>query len=826
MQQSSAISWMGNISFPNNVNSIGIDILWAIGGIIGAVILFKIIKKTLRILYDFVNAHRIIYLKVSLPRNDSRQDREQEKEIAKDMKEKIGRMSQVFHNMHKLGELSTRDTMMKSIFFKPKVTMIYHFEAGMVSFIVGIYPEYQKIIEGSISAQYSDCSIEIVEAPKLFAKKYRDIMPMECKKDGVYNIKLFKQQPDDPVNNVIDAIGKISQYDTASIIMPIKPVGNRFNKKAQKWAEGLYRNDKEYTQQQSRILRFLSAINPIKIIKFFINGPQAANQKEEQFKDGGKDFVRMVKAKEDYINAMGEEAALPFFEAGLIIVTSSDDETRLENNVDMLTSAYNIYGDEYGNELQDLNTKHDLMGWIYKPLRKIAVNKRLTHFFFKPNTFGVNELASLFHFPDLAYNRSPIISWMPFKILPAPENLPVLTQPNGYVITGRLAETYKNGNLSDILKEYLSHRAVGKKTSSEEIFQEVTATNNTTGQEVVEKEGKKFFKSKKDKEEFGYKLYKDGILLGVNIYRNNLNPVYMKRNDRSRHHYCIGKSGTGKSVLLQTLARQDIWNGDGLCVIDPHGDLAEDILAYIPKERAKDLVYFDAGNEERPMGLNLYEINTLDEADKVVNDATEIFLKMFGPEVFGPRLQEYFKYGSLTLLEDFEDRPTLLDVVRLFTDDAYREIKLKKVTNPVVRNRWEKTFNAMGDREKQEIIPYFSAKFVSFNTNRIMRNIIGQTKSAFNFDDIMNNGKILIINLSKGRIGELNAELLGMILVSKIYNGAMARAKIPEDQRKDFYLYVDEFQNFISGTFADILSEARKYRLSLIMAHQYIAQLE
>jgi hypothetical protein len=240
--------------------------------------------------------------------------------------------------------------------------------------------------------------------------------------------------------------------------------------------------------------------------------------------------------------------------------------------------------------------------------------------------------------------------------------------------------------------------------------------------------------------------------LGANIYRNNFSPVYMKREDRTRHHYCIGKSGTGKSVFLQTLARQDIWNGDGLCLIDPHGDLAEDILAYVPKERAKDIVYFDAGNEERPMGLNLYEIATLDEADRTVNDATEIFIKMFGPEIFGPRIQEYFKYGSLTLLEDFEDRPTLLDVTRLFTDEAYREYKVKKVTNPVVRNWREKTFNAMGDREKQEIIPYFSSKFVSFNTNRLIRNIIGQTKSAFTFEDIMDNRKILIINLSKGKI--------------------------------------------------------------------------
>lgn len=199
---------------------------------------------------------------------------------------------------------------------------------------------------------------------------------------------------------------------------------------------------------------------------------------------------------------------------------------------------------------------------------------------------------------------------------------------------------------------------------------------------------------------------------------------------------------------------------------------------------------------------------------------------MFGPEIFGPRIQEYFKYGSLTLMEDFDDKPTLLDVPRLFTDDAYREYKVKKVKNPVVKNFWDKTYNAMGDREKQEIIPYFTSKFVSFNTNRLIRNIIGQTKSAFDFGDVMNNGKILIISLSKGKIGELNAQLLGMIIVSKIYNGAMARARMAEEDRKDFYLYVDEFQNFISGTFADILSEARKYRLSLIMAHQYIAQLE
>ena len=269
-----------------------------------------------------------------------------------------------------------------------------------------------------------------------------------------------------------------------------------------------------------------------------------------------------------------------------------------------------------------------------------------------------------------------------------------------------------------------------------------------------------------------------------------------------------------------------MWNWDWLCVIDPHGDLVEDLLHYVPKERAKDVIFFDAWDEDRPMWLNLYEINNIDEADRTVNDATEIFLKMFGPEIFGPRIQEYFKYWSLTVLEDFEDRPTILDITRLFTDEWYREYKTSLVKNPTVRNFREKTYNAMGDREKAEIIPYFSSKFVSFNTNRLIRNIIGQTKSAFNIEDVMNNRKILLISLSKWKIWDINAQLLWMILVSKIYNAAMARARMPEKDRKDFYLYVDEFQNFVSWTFADILSEARKYRLCLIMAHQYIAQLE
>ncbi len=803
--------------------------LWGIGILILLIIFFKFSRKIVSFLYDVTNASRVLYLKVILPRNDGKSDREQDKELAKDMKEKIGRMAQVYHNVHKLGDLSTKDTLMRWLFNKPKLNMIYQYEDGQISFIIWVYPEYQKILEGAISAQYADCSIEKIEAPKLFKHKYYDIMPLVPKKPSVYNIKLFKQQPDDPINNLIDAIWKISKEDTVSVVMPIKPIGDWFNKRAQKWAEGLYRNDKKYTDPNYKLHNFLKNLNPFNWLGFIFQWPQVKTPEEKTAnQEWGKDFVRMVKAKEDYLNAMGEEAALPYFEASLLLITSTPDLARLDSNLDILVSAYNVYGDEYGNELIDQNNQHDMFGRFYKPLWKFAALFKLTHFFFKSNIFGVNELASLFHFPDNAYNRSPAISWMQYKVLPAPDNLPVLTQDSGYVMSGKLAEDYKDGILSDILAETPNHWAVGKRKDKKEKLVPVTeyTSEQLVWKEIVEQNGSRFVKTIEEKESYGYKIFKDWVLLGTNIYRNILSPVYMKREDRTRHHYCIGKSGTWKSVFLQTVARQDIWNGDGICLVDPHGDLAEDILAYIPKERAKDVIYFDAGNEERPMGLNLYEIQNLDQADRVVNDATEIFLKMFGPEIFGPRLQEYFKYGSLTLLEDFDDPPTLLDVVRLFTDEGYRELKCKKVTNAVVRNRWEKTFASMGDREKEEIIPYLSAKFVSFNTNRLIRNIIGQTKSAFTFEDVMDNRKILIINLSKGMIGELNAQLLGMIIVSKIYTSAMGRAKMAEKDRKDFYLYVDEFQNFVSGTFADILSEARKYRLCLIMAHQYIAQLD
>ncbi|HLD32017.1 MAG TPA: type IV secretion system DNA-binding domain-containing protein [Candidatus Peribacteraceae bacterium] len=318
----------------------------------------------------------------------------------------------------------------------------------------------------------------------------------------------------------------------------------------------------------------------------------------------------------------------------------------------------------------------------------------------------------------------------------------------------------------------------------------------------------------------------EGLLLGTNTYRGEKRKIYMGNEDRFRHFYIIGQTGTGKSSIIQLMARQDFHNNIGCCVVDPHGSLIEDLLPYIPRERADDVVYFNPADTERPMGLNLLEAETPEEKDLVALDAMNMMVKMFGEEIFGPRIQDYFRNGCLTLMDDEDEGGAITDLVKLFTDEEWQRYKVSKVKNPIVRAFWEKQMVQTGQREKQEMIPYFAAKFGQFYTNTLIRNIVGQTRSAFDISKCMNEGKILLMNLSKGLVGDINAQLLGLIIVSKIQVAAMRRQRQTNEQRRDFYLYIDEFQNFVTPSIESILSEARKYRLGLILAHQYIDQLE
>ncbi len=321
-------------------------------------------------------------------------------------------------------------------------------------------------------------------------------------------------------------------------------------------------------------------------------------------------------------------------------------------------------------------------------------------------------------------------------------------------------------------------------------------------------------------------ILNEGLYLGTNSYRGEKRKIFMSNEDRFRHFYIIGQTGTGKSSILQLMARQDFHEGKGLCVIDPHGSLIEDLLPYIPRDRADDVIYFNPADTERPMGLNMLEASTPEEKDLVALDAMNMMVKMFGEEIFGPRIQDYFRNGCLTLMDDDEEGGAITDLVKLFTDDEWQRYKTAKVKNPIVKNFWDKQMAMTGQREKQEMIPYFAAKFGQFYTNSLIRNIVGQTRSAFDVADCMQHGKILLMNLSKGLVGDINSQLLGMITVSKIQVAAMRRQRMGKEEREDFFLYIDEFQNFVTPSIESILSEARKYRLGLILAHQYIDQLE
>ncbi len=322
-------------------------------------------------------------------------------------------------------------------------------------------------------------------------------------------------------------------------------------------------------------------------------------------------------------------------------------------------------------------------------------------------------------------------------------------------------------------------------------------------------------------------LPKEGIVIGEAVYRGERKLVRLKEDDRRRHLFMIGKTGVGKTTLFTNMAMQDIVAGKGVCFIDPLGDAIEGILARIPRERSEDVILFDPSDTDRPMGLNLLDWKRAEEKDFLVSEWIEIFYKLYDPGrtgIIGPQWEHWGRNAALTVMS-LPGGGSLIDIPRLFTDDEFRTYAIAQVTDPVVKSFWVQQLAKTADFHKSEMYNYFISKFGRFMTNDLMRNIIGQTQSGFDLREVMDSGKILLVNLSKGKIGETNAQLLGLILVSKLQAAAFSRAELAEEQRRDFYLYVDEFHNFTTDTFATILSEARKYRLSLAITNQYIAQL-
>ncbi len=304
----------------------------------------------------------------------------------------------------------------------------------------------------------------------------------------------------------------------------------------------------------------------------------------------------------------------------------------------------------------------------------------------------------------------------------------------------------------------------------------------------------------------------------------------MSPEDRLRHFYVIGQTGTGKTHILKSMIIQDIKNGEGVCFIDPHGTDIEDILKHIPPERIDDVVYFDPAHTERPMALNMLDYDTRYPEQKsfVINEMMSIFNKLFDLSAGGggPMFEQYFRNSAGLVMDHPESGNTLLEIGQVLANKEFRDMKLRYCKNPIIKQFWENAEKTTGDQGLENFVPYITSKFDVFISNEIMRPVIAQQKSSFNFREIMDNKKILLVNLSKGRLGEINSNLIGLVLVGKILMAALSRVDSIGKNLPPFYLYIDEFQNVSTDSISSILSEARKYGLGLHIAHQYIAQLD
>ncbi len=672
----------------------------------------------------------MVFLKVLIPKKESKEDREKEGSTyasEKDFKETIGVMTHFFEAIHSVHEEDFKYYIIGQDFF----SLEYAVFNNQIFLYVVVPHHLVPLIEKQITGFYPDAYIEEVTDYNIFKPNSRVAgCYMRMLKAPWFPLRTYQRMGSDPLNNLSNVLSKLGPDEGASIQMVVRPAGDGWQEKGRKRAEEIFVHEKKFHWW-----------NPVSWLGtlFGISVRGAEDLKENM--DTNKGSTRTTPMTDDQVKAIEEKNTKMGYETVIRIIAAAPTYRAAKEQLINVRSGFAQYNTTDNNAL--IRTKYHSVGklvnnYILRTLNRPWMMRLLN----RKMILSSEELAGLFHLPNIRFNRGSTLAWQNFKIAPAPANLP-----------------------------------------------------------------------------------DEGILLGHNQYRGESREVRLKREDRFRHFYVIGQTGTGKSSILQVMIRQDLKNGDGFCVIDPHGSLIEDILPFIPRERADDVIYFNPADLERPMGLNLLEANSDEEKDMVALDAMNIMIKLFDEEIFGPRIQDYFRNGCLTLMDDPEGG-ALTDIVRLFTDDDFQKYKVSKVKNPIVKSFWIHQMAKTGAREKQEMIPYFAAKFGAFVTNTMMRNIIGQTKSAFDFFKVMQEGKILLMNLAKGETGEINSKLLGLIMVSKIQMAALKRQHVPKNERRDFFLYIDEFQNYVTDSIEVILSEARKYRLGLNIAHQYLAQLE
>lgn len=661
---------------------------------------------------------RLSFLRVTMPKKNS--DLDEKQETTKDFKEMIWLMEQLLSSLNSIAS----DKLKKKILGKDHISLEYIAHEWEIYFYVVCPFEYKWLIEKQINWFYTDAIIEETPEINIFSKrKYWESTYLNTKKDFFYPIKTYQKLESDPINNITNAFSKLEEDESAALQILIKPEDDDWQEECQNISSKIMEWKKES----------LFTLNPLKIIIWFISiiwkNPQDSKEEHQKAKTSA---LTQERAK-----IVDEKAEKIWYKTIIRVVTTWNSKAWVKTELTNIISTFKQFTyPEFNWFTYTYRHNNDslIKNYIFRYFKK--------PFWLKSMILNTEEIASIFHFPHIKYNKTPEIKWQNFKIVKAPINIP-----------------------------------------------------------------------------------KEWLLLWYNIYRWVKKEIRIKTEDRFRHFYVIGQTGTWKSTMLSVMARQDLINGNWIAVIDPHWDLVKDLVPFIPRQRADDVIIFNPADMERPMWINLLEANNPEERDFVAADALNIMIKLFWNEIFGPRIQDYFRNWVLALME-YPEWWALTDIVRLFTDDEFQKERIRHVKNPIVKAWWEKTYTSMWDREKQEMIPYFAAKFGWFITNTMMRNIIGQVKSSFDVYDVMNTWKILMINLSKWILWDINSELLWLILVSKIQMAAMRRQNIKKEERKDFFMYIDEFQNYITPSIESILSEARKYRLGLNLAHQYLWQLE
>ncbi len=577
--------------------------------------------------------------------------------------------------------------------FKPQPHISFEIVAlhESIRFYVSCHKNHRDLVEKQINGAYPDAEIKEVPEYNIFAENAQTAYAsLKLKNADYFPIKTFRDLPTDPMAALTSAMAKMQPGEGAVVQMMISPSVSNWKDLGKKWL------------------------------------------KKE--KDPGTAEKPKAPGDAKQIEGVESKMSKPGFATTIRIVVSSTSKDSAKAHLGNIRSAFEQFTGPY-NSFSGAKVKSEkgfLTDFIYRYQPR----------FEQPSTLTVDELASLFHFPNKQI-ETPYITWLTSKRAPAPE-----------------------------------------------------------------------------------KISSTGLYIGKSIFRGVERPVFVGEEDRTRHMYIVGRTGMGKTQLMKNMMLQDIYAGKGICFIDPHGDAAEDLLEMIPPQRAEDVIYFDPGDTERPFGMNMLEAYSEEQKHFVVANIIGLMYKLFDPNktgIIGPRFEHGVRNAMLTVMS----RPgsTFVEVMRIMTDSNFVKELLPSVTDPVVRRYWTDQIAQTSDFHKSEVLDYTTSKFGRFVTNKMMRNIIGQSQSSFDLRKVMDEGKILIVNLSKGKLGEENSNFLGLILVPKILSAAMSRSDIPMEQRRDFYLYVDEFQNFATETFAEILSEARKYHLNLIVANQFIGQI-